>query len=161
MPGNDMSILVAGLGSECGADVLGWEVVRALQGQDLPEAVCLLQCGHPAEMLEPLLRADAAIIVDACVGEGEAGRLREVCLGDIEPGIRQVHGLGLAEVLRLAIVLGLRADRLWIYGLMVPSCEVELEQAWVSRAVPELVQIVRGKSLEVCPPAASAVAGSL
>lgn len=133
---------MAGLGSACGADAFGWEVIRALQAHDLPGAVNLLQCHHPAEMLTPMLGADTVIVVDAFVGAGEPGRICRISLDDIESGSRQVHGLGVAEVLHLGLAMGLSVDRLHIFGLPVPASEVALEPEWIHRAEVALLGVL-------------------
>jgi len=126
-----VSILVAGLGSECGADAFGWEVLRALESCGLPKTVNL-----------PLLGADSAIIIDACVGGEKSGILRRLRLEDIEGGERQLHGFGLVEVLRLVMALGVSPARLQILGLTVATPTTGLDPEWVSDGVRELVQIL-------------------
>ncbi len=141
-PEDTVSILVAGLGSECGADAFGWEVLRELESCGLPKTVNLMLCRHPGELMMPLLGADSAIIIDACVGGEKSGMLRRLRLEDIEGGERQLHGFGLVEVLRLVMALGVSPARLQILGLTVATPTTGLDPEWVSDGVRELVQIL-------------------
>lgn len=113
------SILVAGLGSEIGADVAGWEVVRCLEAFQLPEVIRLLVCRHPGELLPHLPNYDLIVVVDACRGQGPAGAFRQLGLAELGAGEGQTHGLGVREVAGFAQSLGLGSDRLQIFGLEV------------------------------------------
>lgn len=126
-------VLVAGVGSPHGADQLGWAVISALQAQVLPDGVEVLSCRQPAELTALLLTVPRAIVVDAMLGEGPAGRIHQFSLAELpQAGLSlSSHGLGLVEALQLALALGMPAERVQVLALDVGTVDTELDPAWV------------------------------
>ena len=127
-------ILVAGIGSPHGADRLGWAVIEALGRRDLPRSVKLASCAQPAELSELLMNARRAVVLDAMLGPGPAGRIHRLAFQDLPgemPNLFSSHGIGLREAVGLAVALGFEPERLSLVALDVVHSRAALNPAWI------------------------------
>lgn len=148
-----MTILVAGLGSDQGADRFGWEVIGALETFVLPALVTLVACRSPAELTSLLLSSRYAIIIDAFLGMGPPGHLSIIDPDSLEDfelcGGGGAHGIGVVEAIQLARALGYPIDHCQIIGLDVTKPDMRLESAWVPMAVSKILAILTNH-LQIC-----------
>lgn len=135
-------ILIAGIGSPHGADRLGWAVIDALRQRNLPQPVRLASCAQPGELSVLLLEAAHAIVLDAMLGSGPAGRIHRLAIADLPDVAQKVssHGIGLREAIRLAAALGFEPDRLSLIALDVVEAEAALELSWIEALADEACQ---------------------
>jgi hydrogenase maturation protease len=152
-----MSTRIIGIGSGQGDDQLGWAAVRALESQALPPGCTLHLCDNPASELLPLLGGCAhAILVDAMVDGGPAGRVLRCAPGAVQPraGGSGSHGLSVDTVLALAAALGVLPQRVSLLGVTLDPdhCALapDLSPA-VRAALPALVAQVLAAATEQVP----------
>ena len=109
--------LIVGVGSPHGDDQAGWLTAEFLM-RDCPEnesgsppasRVLTRRAAVPADILHWVEDVDSLHIIDARQDSPPVGRLTRLRWPDsqiTETGIRQTHGLGVPDVLRLADTLG-------------------------------------------------------
>ena len=115
-----MQIIACG-NPECGDDAAGWLVAGHLGAMGL-EAVgaSIHTCaGQTTELLNILRSDEDLILVDAVVTGAPAGSLHhwDGVPTVASPSASSTHGLGVAEALRLARVLGRAPRSLRVYGI--------------------------------------------
>lgn len=103
--------LVLGVGNALrGDDGVGLAVARRLRDRHLPGVAVLESDGDVGEVVQALKEHGRVVAVDASHGEGRAGAIRRFEAGAASPaallGGRSTHGLGLADAIELARVLG-------------------------------------------------------
>lgn len=147
-------IVVLGCGNLlAGDDGVGIEVLRRLEEEGLPPEVALVEAGAPGlGLLDLMLGAEKAVIVDAVAGGGPSGevvRWRGEELPPMPGRALSVHDIGIREALawgrralpdampREVVVIGIRVAKTeaWHMGL---SPEV-------AAAVPEAARAVRAE----------------
>jgi hydrogenase maturation protease len=145
-------ILVAGIGNIfLGDDAFGTEVARRLLRRQLPEEVRVVDFGiRGLDLTYALLDGyEAAVLIDAVPRGGRPGTLY-VLEPDIaaaesaNDGPMEAHGLDPVKVLRLAISMGAKVDRLLLVGCE-PTPDNPDEMAMsdaVRAAVDEAVPLV-------------------
>ena len=141
-----MRRIVIGIGNpERGDDAAGRETVRRLRAT-MPADVAIAEAdGETTSLLALLDGAAATFWVDACASGAPAGTIRRFDLAEdrLPPTASAVssHGIGLAEALELARVLGQLPARCVVYAIEGQSfaAGVGLSPA-VERAVVEVVQ---------------------
>jgi hydrogenase maturation protease len=119
-----MRRVVIGVGNPVrGDDVVGTEVVRRL-----PSSIgAVTSSGDPSGVIAELAGAEEAIIVDAIRSGRPAGT---VIVTDVRrhpiavTTVSSTHGMGLAEALELARILGTLPRRVWLVGIEVGSLSV-------------------------------------
>ncbi|MEW5762531.1 MAG: hydrogenase maturation protease [Bacillota bacterium] len=155
-------IVVLGCGNLlAGDDGVGVEVLRRLEEEGVPPGVELVEAGAPGlGLLELMLGAEKAVIVDAVAGGGPPGevvRWREEELPAPAGRAPSVHGVGIREALawgrqaaagampREVVVIGVRVARTgaWHMGL---SPEVAAAVSRAARAVREELERRPGAS---------------
>jgi hydrogenase maturation protease len=142
-----MSIRIIGLGSDFGDDRVGFCAVEALGDCALPPHVTLHACGNPAADLLPLLAGTPqAILIDAVVDEGGAGRIRQCAASELATvGAASSHGVSVASMLSLAEALGALPPTLTILGVTIDPRHdphaADLSPA-VRAALPALIDAV-------------------
>ena len=128
--------VVLGCGNTlAGDDGVGVAVVRKLAGATLPPGVEIIEAGAPGlSLVEMMLGADKAVLVDAFLGGGGPGRLKRYPEAELPPvtyATGQSHGVGLREALAWArqampgrfpgevVVIGVEIERpsRWRQGL--------------------------------------------
>ena len=119
-----MRRVVIGVGNPArGDDAIGSEVVRRL-----PSSIgAITRSGEPSGIIAELAGADEAIIVDAIWSGRPAGTgiVTDVRCHPIEvTTVTSTHGLGLAEALELARILGTLPRHVWLIGIEVGSLGV-------------------------------------
>ncbi|GKY87310.1 hydrogenase maturation protease [Sinisalibacter aestuarii] len=115
-----MKPLVIGVGNDfAGDDAAGRLVARALAGAagfDVAETH-----GAAADIVTLMEGRDRVLIVDACASGAAAGRLHRLDAGadDLPSWLRSVssHGIGVAEAVALARVLGILPPRVEIWAI--------------------------------------------
>jgi hydrogenase maturation protease len=138
-------LVVIGIGNaDRGDDAFGRIVAWRLRGR-LHEHVHLIDHdGEAAALVDHLGGADAAILIDAAVSDGAPG---EICRFDVArgplPAARyglSTHGLGLAEAVELARILGKLPGRCVVYTVEARSFGLG-DALWpaVARAVDDVV----------------------
>ncbi len=140
-------VLVAGLGSPHGDDVVGWRVVEVVA--DRRPDVPVVRAGAPGTLLPGLADAVLAVVVDAAEGI-PAGAVVELPPERLRrgPAALSSHGVGLAEVLetaraagrlRAAHVLGVGVDAAWCEPGMPASDGLDAVAARAAARVLELL----------------------
>jgi len=151
LPPEDPSerVCVVGLGSECGDDRAGWQVVERL-AQFLAGApnsqVRLVRAVKPADLVDLIEPGDRLIVIDACQGAGSAGSyLRLIWPSDRLPNVRPGcgHNVSLADALKLAAALGnlSRPCEIW--------CLEGRRFEWEEPLSPEVFQAVTEVAAEI------------
>jgi hydrogenase maturation protease len=114
--------VVVGIGNpDRGDDGIGRKVAQRLRGR-LPEGVRIEeQSGGGTDLIETLRLADQAILVDAMISGAPAGTVRRLdcAAGDAvpaQPGTSS-HGLGIADAIALALVLGCLPSRCVVFAV--------------------------------------------
>jgi hydrogenase maturation protease len=148
----DWPTLVAGFGSPHGDDQAGWRVVAILSGSaDLPARVIAVH--EPTQVLEALGGCQRLIVIDACQGGGCAGTVTRLVWPD--PRIathhrHSTHGVGVADVLKLAETLGDLPPSVEIFGIEIADRSLEHDLTPdVVRAVSEVAVQIVGRLREV------------
>ena len=113
--------IVIGIGNpDRGDDGAGRAVVQRLRGR-LPDDVVLVeQGGETTALLASIEGAGAAFLVDACVSGAAPGTIRrlDAAATALPPGLGlSSHGLGLAEAVELARLLGRLPPRCIVYAI--------------------------------------------
>ncbi len=137
-------MLIIGCGNrQRGDDAAGILVAERLQQLGIPAATC---SGQTADLIEAWTGADDVIVVDAVATGAPVG---SVLTWDAAPAPISVtasastHGLGVAEAIELARVLGRLPARLRIYGIEArrfePGSEISPE---LDSAIEEVVRRV-------------------
>jgi hydrogenase maturation protease len=140
-----VTLRVIGVGTREGDDAAGLLVAAQLRASGLAPGVEVRECQAPGrELLEELDGAFAVVLVDAtrsgrapgCVHRPDAALLA---------GAAQLssHGLGVAEVLRLARALGRLPARLELVGIEAGEARSGEPSAAVRGAIPRACGLVR------------------
>jgi hydrogenase maturation protease len=119
-----MSVSIIALGSDHGDDRLGFAALEALTRRDVPRGCELHACANPAtELLALLADTEHAILVDAMVDGGSAGRVLRCAPGDIaaRPSQASSHGVSVDSVLALASALGMLPAKLTMVGITIDA----------------------------------------
>lgn len=120
-------VQIIGIGSPCGDDRAGWEVIRRLE-QRLPpgHGLQLIALDRPGSGLIPLLQQDSRCwLVDALRSDRPGQHLRPRP-GQLvsDPGtVASSHSPGLAASLRLAEVLGLLPRELELHCISITAAD--------------------------------------
>jgi hydrogenase maturation protease len=121
--------LVVGIGNpDRGDDGVGPAVAAALAALHLPEVEVVVRA-EPLALLDLLERDEVVVVVDASAPGTTPGRVRVWSPGQRPPaGVRSAgtssHGLGVADVVALATVLGRLRARVTVVGVEAASCTV-------------------------------------
>ncbi len=114
-------VRVVGLGSEwAGDDAVGLIAARKLREKNIPGVEIMIREIPDWEMFEQMQDDDLLLFIDACDSGGEAGTIYQLRADEIiGRGVRHCssHGLGLAEWLSMAEVLGTRTGRVTIFAI--------------------------------------------
>lgn len=153
MTGKGGRCVVIGIGNpDRGDDAAGRAVVRRLAGV-VPAGVEIVELdGEAASLLACFDGAESAFLVDASLSGARAGSIRRFDAGAAallhDAFAMSTHGLGLAEALELAKVLGQLPPRCVVYAIEAESFETgaPLSPA-VAAAVAEVADRVRN---EIC-----------
>jgi hydrogenase maturation protease len=114
-----------GLGSPHGDDRVGWEVVRRL-GADPRLRDVARAAASPWDLLDTLESGCRVIVVDASQSgrsPGSFARLGKDEAARCTSPVRSGHAGSLAEVMRLAEVLGYSIDEWVVLAVEIESCE--------------------------------------
>jgi hydrogenase maturation protease len=136
---------VIGLGSPCGDDAAGLEVVRLLSAEPLPDGVQLVASERPGlDLVEALEEADAAVLVDAVRSGASPGTVWELDPREIA-GSRTAssHAFGVAHALALSKVLGRLTRGVRIVAIELESAEGCGLSPAVRAALPQACRQVR------------------
>lgn len=155
-----LDIYVIGLGNElAGDDGVGIAVVKRLEDQgDFPPGVKLLEAGIPGlSLVELMLGARCAILVDSFLDGGQPGTVRRFTENELPPvgyAAGQSHGIGLREA--LAFARGVLPER-FPREVVVIGVAIERPQRWtrgltppVEAAVDRAVELVRSEIKRMC-----------
>ncbi len=136
-------MVVAGIGSEYRRDDGAGPAV-ARQAADLPGVVDVGPAVDPLDLLGRWDDADLAVVVDAIRSGAPPGTVRVVDLDEAVPApALSTHGLGLADVLRLARTVGRAPRRVVVIGIEGEDFgRGEGLSDEVAAAVPEAVRAV-------------------
>ncbi|MEZ6072671.1 MAG: hydrogenase maturation protease [Pirellulales bacterium] len=121
---------LAGVGSPQGNDAVGWRVVDHLESR-LPSVFAAVRIGQPLRLLPLLEGCYRMWIVDACRAGQAVGTINRfewpdarVDRGSCVSG----HGIGVAEVLNLAEMLGAMPVSVVLYSLEIGPESIEPEE---------------------------------
>lgn len=124
---------IIGIGSPNGDDRLGWEVIQRLSAQlGSNHEIELITLDRPGTgLIDYLAGQEECWLVDAIKSDKPPG-----CY--LQPGLNQLlqagsatagsHGVGLAEALQLAGILGLLPKRLELHCLTISTADIVSEQ---------------------------------
>jgi hydrogenase maturation protease len=138
-------VRVVGLGNEwAGDDAVGLIVAQKLREKNIPGVEVMIREIPDWEMFEQMQDNDLLIFIDACDSGGEAGTVYQLCPDEIiGRGVRHCssHGLGLAEWLSMAEVLGTRRGRVIIFAIEIKGVEMGASLSKpVEGAIPQLLE---------------------
>lgn len=144
---------VVGVGSPCGDDAVGWEVVRRLRERpDLPRDIELIMVDGGQRLLDVLDGRGTLVLVDAVAAEGEPGTIHCLSWPDdrletLRPG--STHDVNPAAALQLATTLGLAPPRIVVFGIEVERVDPEskigpMALRAIGELVPCLVETLKG-----------------
>lgn len=144
-----MPVRIAGIGSWCGDDRIGWDAVEAVETSGLlrrfPEgSVTAHRCERPSELLALAKGAAALVVIDAMRSGAPPGTVRRLAPDEPLGGQETLssHGLGVAECLALGRTLGLLPPLL-LYGIEAPrSAPDTAPDELVSAAIPALLRLL-------------------
>ncbi len=144
------SVLI-GIGNpDCGDDGAGRKVARSLVGK-LPGQVQIIELdGEVTALLHQLRGADAAVLIDACRSGSVAGTVHrfDVAAQPLPRGALALssHGVGVAEAIELARVLGDLPPACVVYAIEAECVEPGSALSTpVAAAVAETAARVRGE----------------
>ncbi|MGV9713365.1 hydrogenase maturation protease [Gordonia sp. NPDC003424] len=131
-------------------DGVGPAVARALERSAPPGWRVVESSGEPTELLDAWASATTALTVDSIVCEpsrpGTVHRFEPGALPAASAGPASSHGLGLAEALRLAAVLGRLPHRHLVYAIEIADTSVgEGFSPDVAAAIPALLDVLRAE----------------
>lgn len=141
-------VLVLGLGNILLRDEgIGVRVVQTLQSMNLPDHVEALDGATAGlALLDILAERRKLIVVDAVDGEYPPGTVVRMTREDLAPpdgAAVSLHGLGLAEVLKLSERLRISPDEIVILGVKPARLEYGLElSAELNEMLPRIVELV-------------------
>jgi hydrogenase maturation protease len=110
---------IVGLGSPNGDDRLGWIVVDRLAAQ-LSTATIAVKAGGGSDLLNVMAGQTELVVVDAAAPAGTPGKFRALewpCDDLLECTSSNTHGIGVAEVLRLAEAIGVLPLRVCLWTI--------------------------------------------
>jgi hydrogenase maturation protease len=124
---------------------VGFEVVRLLSAEPLPNDVQLLACDRPGlDLVEALVEVDAAVIVDAVRSGASPGAVWELSTRELSRApTASSHAFGVAHALALSAVLGRRPRRVRIVAIELETAEGCGLSPAVRAALPRVCQHVR------------------
>jgi hydrogenase maturation protease len=143
--------LLVGIGNELrGDDGVGPYIVRSLQASSLPRVDCLLLGADVTVLTEVLGRAPHAYVFDALLCGAPAGTVRRIdALNEELPqelSPCSTHGFRLADVFRLADILGKLPATLVFFGVEAKTFTLGAELcAPVRAAAARIVRDVTGE----------------
>ncbi len=134
-------IAILTIGSDYGADRIGWQIGERLQFLGHPN---VFNCLHPIDLLPYFEKFDNCTIIDAMWADKTRGTVLRIEPSTLEQKhCRSSHGLTLYEVIQLATFSSLVPARLTIYGIEIkgrnslPFSELEVE-TMASQIIDEL-----------------------
>jgi hydrogenase maturation protease len=126
----DEPIVVVGVGNSYrGDDAAGLVVASTLAGS-LPDGVAIHRCEQePSRIMDAWAGADAAVVIDAVAGGGEAPGTLHVFDASTEPlpakSYRSsTHALGIGDIVELSRAMGTLPKRVLVYGIEASSFSV-------------------------------------
>jgi hydrogenase maturation protease len=124
---------------------VGFEVVRRLSAEPLPNGVQLVACDRPGlDLVEALEEADAAVLVDAVRSGASPGAVWELGTRELSRApTTSSHAFGVAHALALSAVLGRLPRRVRIVAIELESAEGRGLSPAVRAALPQACQHVR------------------
>jgi hydrogenase maturation protease len=145
-PGDCLSA-VFGLGSPHGDDTIGWLVARELEGR-VSRGVRIREIAAPAQILDHLEGVGKLVLIDGCrmgLPPGTVVRFEwpHAVFQDSRPA--STHGLGLAEMLHLASMVGRLPACVTLFGVEIVHADAG---AAVSAKVIESLPILVTEVLE-------------
>ena len=149
MNNNKWEACVVGIGSPQGNDSAGWRVVENLQSR-LPRSVCVVAASEPTRLLPLLGDYQRVWIVDACHSKQRSGIITRFVWPDDRIDRRWTlsgHGIGLAEVLKLAETLGTIPRETIVYTIDV-GCEPNQPGGPMAAEVAGAVRVLRQRLLD-------------
>ena len=136
---------IIGIGSQHGADRLGWLVGDHLQGMAWQQAVDIQACRTPAQFPALLSNCASAVVLDAVITGQEPGQVIPLNMDELEYhscNRSSSHGFGISEALELARVLGQWPAALKIFGISVTDASQDADEI-LQKALPALHQAIR------------------
>lgn len=140
---DDWPTIVAGFGSPYGDDQAGWRLVTLLQqAQHVPaRAIAIVES---TDLLLSLENCSRLIVVDACRTGKAAGTITRLCWPDpriVECHSHSTHGMGVADILKLAQRLGRMPTVTEVIGIELLDCSPGRDVSpVVSQAVEKLAK---------------------
>ncbi len=144
-------IRLIGVGSPHGDDAVGLEVIRRLRELAVVQAGVELRVAQGGQcLLDHLDGLGSLVVIDAAAGDrpGTIHRLEwpDPRLQRFRPA--STHGLGVAEALDLAAVLGVLPSAVVVFGVEATSLEAGHGlSAPVAAVIPELIERIRAELL--------------
>jgi len=143
-----MDLTVIGVGSRLrGDDAIGPLVIDALEAQD-HQGMELIDAGSDAlGILEYLQGREHVIIIDACQMGQTPGRVKLIDPVQVDMVLKEdpvsLHGLGLAEAIRMGAALNMLPDHLKIIGIEPESIQFSgTISASLQKALKRVTKIV-------------------
>jgi len=140
-------VRIVGVGTPFGDDHIGLEIAARIQSTSPGDCEVVMTEQPGVELLELLAGSDTVILLDAVRSGAGPGTVHDLALEDVPRGCRALssHGIGVADMLALAGVLGGRPRGRFIGIEVVPTAETMDAgvSAEVAAAVPAAVKRVR------------------
>lgn len=137
-------IRLIGIGSEQGADRVGWSAVEQMREDDFtarfPDGLVTLEiCRFPAQLMNLLEDCRYAILLDAV--RAPLGTILDIDRRELimNADMHSSHGIGVGEALGLAERVNVLPERLTILGIGVGEAHESPQVPALKQYVPELV----------------------
>jgi hydrogenase maturation protease len=143
-----MSILVLGIGNLLLKDEgVGIHVIRALEEENLPSGICLMDGGTGGlHLLSWLQEYNRIIMIDATLDENLPGTIRVICpryASDFPP-LMSAHEIGLYDMIEAMTLTGHLPEILLLVISVSDISEVGIGLSpEVENSIPEAIQIIK------------------
>lgn len=145
-----LSYRVLGIGSRHGDDQAAWQLVERLKNR-VETGVEFLALSDPSQILDYVDGCDRLILVDSCASGASPGTATRLTWPDPRIKARHshsTHGIGVADMLKLADQLGRLPREVVIIGIELEDCQPGLP---LSSAVQEGLDVLEGELLrDIC-----------
>lgn len=154
---------VIAVGSPHGDDQVAWRLIERLQARQGINAR-LVTMSDPLQLHDYVDDCGQLIVVDGCSGSGPPGTVTRLEWPDVRIAERHshsTHGVGIAESLQLATMLGRLPPKVVVFGVEIAQClpgsstSVAVESALSQLEAEVLIEINEVNAETLVTPASS------